>query len=38
MSTIWNHDPETGEVIAEAKANLGEFSVTEIAHALKRTL
>ncbi|MCX7346112.1 MAG: exodeoxyribonuclease VII large subunit, partial [Alphaproteobacteria bacterium] len=38
MSTIWNHDPETGEVIEEAKANLGEFSVTEIAHALKRTL
>ncbi len=38
MSTIWNHDPETGEIIEEAKANLGEFSVTEIAHALKRTL
>ncbi len=38
MSTIWNHDPETGELIEEAKANLGEFSVTEIAHALKRTL
>ena len=38
MSTIWDHDPETGEVIEGGKANIGEYSVTEIAHALKRTL
>jgi exodeoxyribonuclease VII large subunit len=38
MSTIWDHDPETGEIIEGGKPNIGEFSVTEIAHALKRTL
>lgn len=38
MSTIRDHDPETGEVIGGGKANVGEYSVTEIAHALKRTL
>ena len=38
MSTIWDHDPETGEIIEGGKANIGEYSVTEIAHALKRTL
>ncbi len=38
MSTIWDHDPETGEIIEGAGSNAGEYSVTEIAHALKRTL
>lgn len=38
MSTIWDHDPETGEVIETAKSNAGEYSVSEIANALKRTL
>ncbi len=37
MSTIWDHDPETGEII-EGKANIGEYSVSEISQALKRTL
>ena len=32
------YDPETGEIIEATKANLGEQSVTEISHALKRTL
>ncbi len=38
MSTIWDHDPETGEIIEGGGSNAGEYSVTEIAHALKRTL
>ena len=38
MSTIWDHDPETGEIIEDAKSNAGEYSVSEIANALKRTL
>jgi exodeoxyribonuclease VII large subunit len=38
MSTIWDHDPETGEIIEGGKANVGEYSVSEIANALKRTL
>jgi exodeoxyribonuclease VII large subunit len=38
MSTIWDHDPETGEIIEPPGSNAGEYSVTEIAHALKRTL
>ncbi len=38
MSTIWDHDPETGEIIEQPKSNAGEYSVSEIAHALKRTL
>lgn len=38
MSTIWDHDPETGEIIEPAKSNTGEYSVSEIATALKRTL
>ncbi len=38
MSTMPDYDPETGEIIEAAKANLGEQSVTEISHALKRTL
>jgi len=31
------YDPETGEIL-EAAPNVGEYSVSEIAHALKRTL
>ena len=38
MSTIWDHDPETGELIEGGKSNAGEYSVSEIANALKRTL
>ena len=38
MSTVWDHDPETGEIIDGGKSNAGEYSVSEIAHALKRTL
>ena len=38
MSTIWDHDPETGEIIEDGKSNAGEYSVSEIANALKRTL
>ncbi|MCA3555432.1 exodeoxyribonuclease VII large subunit [Aestuariivirga sp.] len=38
MSTIWDHDPETGEIIETGGANAGEYSVSEIANALKRTL
>ena len=38
MSSVWNHDPETGEIIEGGAPNVGEYSVTEIAHALKRTL
>ena len=33
-----DYDPETGEIIEVTKPNLGEQSVTEISHALKRTL
>ncbi len=38
MSIIPDYDPETGEIIEPTKPNLGEQSVTEISHALKRTL
>jgi len=33
-----DHDPETGEIREASRANIGEYSVSEIAHALKRTL
>src|SRR5262245_55651952 len=32
------HDPETGEIHEATKANVGEFTVSEISFALKRTL
>jgi exodeoxyribonuclease VII large subunit len=39
MPTDINFDPETGEIRDEAPAsNMAEFTVTEIAHALKRTI
>ncbi len=38
MSTLPEYDPETGEIIEAVKPNLGEQSVTELSHALKRTL
>jgi len=38
MSTIWDHDPETGEIIEKPRPNSGEYSVSELAGALKRTL
>ena len=38
MPTIWDHDPETGEIVEGAPSNAGEYSVSELAHALKRTL
>ncbi len=37
MSTDLSFDPETGE-IREPASNLNEFSVTEISHALKRSI
>jgi len=36
MST--DYDPETGEIRDTPRANVGEYSVSEISHALKRTL
>ena len=38
MSTDWPYDPETGEIVETPKANIGEYSVTEISHKLKKTL
>lgn len=42
MSTDWDHDPETGEILPpkaqKAAPNVAEYSVTEISHKLKRTL
>lgn len=38
MSTNWPYDPETGEIVEKPKPNIGEYSVTEISHQLKRTL
>lgn len=38
MTPMPEYDPETGEILEVAKVNLGEQSVTEISHALKRTL
>ena len=32
------YDPETGEILSQPQSNLGEQSVTELSHALKRTL
>ena len=38
MSDLWSQNPESGEIRGGAKPNIGEYSVTEISHALKRTL
>jgi exodeoxyribonuclease VII large subunit len=38
MSTDWPYNPETGEIIDQPLPNIAEYSVTEISHALKRTL
>jgi exodeoxyribonuclease VII large subunit len=38
MATASGHDPETGEILDGVKPNLSEFSVSELSHALKRTL
>ena len=38
MSTDWPYDPETGEITEAPKPNIAEYSVTEISHALKKTL
>ncbi len=38
MSTDWPYDPETGEIVEPAVPNIGEYSVTEISHKLKKTL
>jgi len=38
MSQAWDHDPETGEILEGKQPNLAEYSVSEISHALKRTL
>ena len=38
MSTDWHHDRDSGEIHDGTKPNIGEYSVTEISHALKRTI
>ena len=38
MSTDWPYDPETGEIVEKPLPNIAEYSVTEISHALKKTL
>ncbi|MGQ0485689.1 MAG: exodeoxyribonuclease VII large subunit [Hyphomicrobiales bacterium] len=38
MSSFPDHDPETGELTETIKPNIGEYSVSELSHALKRTL
>lgn len=38
MSSPPEYDPETGEILDEPKSNMGEQTVTELSHALKRTL
>jgi len=38
MPVTPGHDPETGELTETLKPNIGEYSVSEISHALKRTL
>jgi len=38
MADTPDHDPETGELTETIKPNIGEYSVSEISHALKRTL
>jgi exodeoxyribonuclease VII large subunit len=38
MSTDWPYDPETGEIVETPTPNIGEYSVTEISHKLKKTL
>ena len=38
MTDALNFDPETGEITEAPKPNIAEYSVTEISHALKKTL
>ena len=38
MNDMPEYDPETGEILSQPTSNLGEQSVTELSHALKRTL
>jgi exodeoxyribonuclease VII large subunit len=38
MSTDWPFDPETGEISDAPRSNLSEVTVSELSHALKRTL
>ncbi len=38
MNDMPEYDPETGEILSQPQSNLGEQSVTELSHALKRTL
>jgi exodeoxyribonuclease VII large subunit len=38
LNDMPEYDPETGEIIDKPQSNLGEQSVTELSHALKRTL
>jgi exodeoxyribonuclease VII large subunit len=38
LNDMPEYDPETGEIIEKPQSNLGEQSVTELSHALKRTL
>jgi exodeoxyribonuclease VII large subunit len=38
MSDLWDHDPLSGEIRGSNKPNIGEYSVSELSQALKRTL
>ncbi len=38
MPTLFDHDPETGELRDTPKPNIGEYSVTSLSQALKRTI
>lgn len=38
MPTEWPYNPETGEIIEPPLPNIAEYSVSEISHALKKTL
>src|SRR3954469_21466163 len=38
MSSPPEYDPETGEILDAAKPNLGEQTVTQLSHALKRAV
>jgi exodeoxyribonuclease VII large subunit len=38
MSTDWDHDPATGEILSAKVPNVAEYSVSELSHKLKRTV
>ena len=38
MPSLFDHDPETGEIREAPRLNIGEYSVSSLAQALKRTI